>query len=1483
MKNTDIYKKNIEILGKRYPDICLLLNERKYEYPYLYKKFLNDKAEVNISVNLPGTSDMLFYDAREGGGIMDTAIETISSPLLKKHDVLICIGIGLGYIPLAAARTYTDNPRIVIMEHFPEAFQLAISMVDLTDLFEYENLDIYLGRNFSVSEVIFSYKDDLYVGRCRRITHIPSRKIYGEGFISFEREIDENIKLMLTGWNTIRKHGNSTFENGIQNLTSLFNGITVDRLKNKFTGIPAVVVASGPSLGKSLNGLKKIKENALILSCDSAVKPLIRERIVPHMVFSVDHMNSDFDKIRFNLEELRQSILVYWMDTNADSVRGYLGTRRIAALSEDDFKNTWIRSEFGFDFKLPGLVSSNADMAVLTAVYMGCDPIVLAGMDLAYSEGKDHVNGAVIKSQYNLRNLVTIEGLKGYPVYSIQAMVTGRNLMEKNINSCSRNFIDISLSGAYIKGSQIKSLAEFRESVLQKRFELDKCFEQIDWQTPFSPEKIEISLKNIVNITHNLATDARDGLVMVCKLIKVFQKIKHKEAIHKIKQTLKLLTRFKARYKIILAMIRNYRYDDQLDIDRRTVNMDKGNGLTIDYLNNETLKIQKKYYKSIYIAARKIHRRLDGKRAYFQKINRLNRLLKAGVDRDKTYLELARTHAKENVVWLSEQAYKSYLKIHPDDSSAISELAKLYMDTGLWRQAGGIIAYSASHRADDLQLESIKAKFEKRLSGLLESAKTKITANDEQTTFIGDARREVLEYLSVFPKNQEALLLLEKIEKIENEQENNINKIIGFAYSPEQCAYLEEKAKLFVMEGEPEKAIGIYEGLAERFAEKEYRYRTRIGDIRFGQRDFVSALWNYNRGLKQCPGDKKLKTRVRFASPFVDAMLLAKNDSCFMTTVIMPFVASVDAIIESMKNIDKTVHTPCEILLICRPEEEHVCSKIINSTPLKSKPAILVSEFDLLSPKALNMALKMAKGTYIVLLDPVYEFSNRCIDILLRRLVKRKFVGLVQPLIYEYKSTANGNQNGTAYQGCSFPMRNCSCLFLSFKRNLLIKTGLLDEACGNVAEMLEDLRLRACLEGFYNMVTADVCVYRSNGGRFQQTNHDSLSEKWQKDSVPAHYHERYEILKICETADVFLMKGKIERAIITLVNGISIYPDCEIFYRSIAHILIGEKRYSEAIETLNAIPNHSLPVINHPRNLKSTFNGVWECQELKAYAFLGEGNAGTAIQLSDRTLAEYPKNARMLNLKGMASFMARDYKDAKKYFESAIRADDACGLAWLNLGKINQIEGSKAAALKLIRKGFLRSPENNEIAHEYYRMVCQEEKYDEAIRHFEKTIKWLPENKCLHYLLIDLLIRSGRYEDAMMLIEMSIIKFGKDDGILDAALKMRMQLGPTGNKGNSKENTAAVNINSEIDNFEAFLYDLKSITKNIDFLDNGNSPVSKKIAAIFGASIVSEKTGVKNSARYKWKFNHHDVLNWLHQMESPSSVKSSHINEDFAK
>src|SRR5581483_996644 len=72
--------------------------------------------------------------------------------------------------------------------------------------------------------------------------------------------------------------------NTLANLPALIAEGDVTSLVDQFTGVPAIVVAAGPSLDNNIAQLGALEDRALIIAVDTTLRPLRAAGIRPHLI-----------------------------------------------------------------------------------------------------------------------------------------------------------------------------------------------------------------------------------------------------------------------------------------------------------------------------------------------------------------------------------------------------------------------------------------------------------------------------------------------------------------------------------------------------------------------------------------------------------------------------------------------------------------------------------------------------------------------------------------------------------------------------------------------------------------------------------------------------------------------------------------------------------------------------------------------------------------------------------------------------------------------------------------------------------------------------------------------------------------------------------------------------------------------------------------------------------------------------------------------
>lgn len=151
----------------------------------------------------------------------------------------------------------------------------------------------------------------------------------------------------------------------------------------------AVVVAAGPSLQKNIEKLKFIKNHALIIAVDTALKPLYNNGIKPDIVVSIDNRKpSSF----FETPDFIDMPFVLETQGNPDLIKKHKGKRFYAASGENFTKILMdLTGKEGIGVLQTG--GSVGNSAFYLAVACGFQKIIMVGHDLAMTNGKIHAEG----------------------------------------------------------------------------------------------------------------------------------------------------------------------------------------------------------------------------------------------------------------------------------------------------------------------------------------------------------------------------------------------------------------------------------------------------------------------------------------------------------------------------------------------------------------------------------------------------------------------------------------------------------------------------------------------------------------------------------------------------------------------------------------------------------------------------------------------------------------------------------------------------------------------------------------------------------------------------------------------------------------------------------------------------------------------------------------------------------------------------------
>lgn len=297
----------------------------------------------------------------------------------ERYDLLIVLGVGLGYHLLPLAGEKTGFRRILLIDILP-GIEAEILCNTATSCIL--NPESRLVSGSTIDEIEPIVDDFLSAGAERGIQlieHPASIRLFPEYYGSIREIVRRAVDRFGGNTATRTAFGRRYLSNAILNITALERSKPVSSLYNRFKGIPGVVVTSGPSLDRVLPHLKKFRSRVALIAVDSAVSSLIGAGITPDIAVSIDPQ-----------QHVCEHFAPAWPDTIACvfSTTSYplAPRRRPGFISLNTHPLSQLLEELrpGAIGSIDSLTGTVAGDAVLLAHRLGLTPIALAGFDFCF-------------------------------------------------------------------------------------------------------------------------------------------------------------------------------------------------------------------------------------------------------------------------------------------------------------------------------------------------------------------------------------------------------------------------------------------------------------------------------------------------------------------------------------------------------------------------------------------------------------------------------------------------------------------------------------------------------------------------------------------------------------------------------------------------------------------------------------------------------------------------------------------------------------------------------------------------------------------------------------------------------------------------------------------------------------------------------------------------------------------------------------------
>ncbi|PLV58869.1 motility associated factor glycosyltransferase family protein [Brachyspira pilosicoli] len=479
--NLNAIKKNI----KAYPINFLdLLDSAKKEDDISLEVIETKSNNLSAKVIKNGKS-VLLHSAYDPIKEANTLIKEIEDDV----DVVFIFGIGGGYLINAIKKL---NINIVVIEPSISFFNLLIDNFKLDKILEDSKITFFIGGNdIEDIEKFISLKTT------KKVKFFITRSysnLFTDDALFYQTKVLSIIDKKTININTILRFDKLWAYNIASNVVEISTHYGVNRFFDKYKNIPAVVVSAGPSLEKNIRKLKELKDKAIIIAVDTAMKPLSSHNISPHFVITIDPQkkNSKY----FRNVNFKDTVLIAESSVDNEAISSFKGAiyflDSIFPLAKYFMRPLGKRG----DITMGGSVST---AAYDFAIRIGANPIIMLGLDLSFPNHQTHIKGS-----YHEENFFTEIGkLDSYDSRIYKVLVSGNLREEKNvygesvftdsrfdmyrnwyeeqckINS-SKKFYNATEGGVIIKAMENITVDELLKKLDNINIEIDKNSEELN-------------------------------------------------------------------------------------------------------------------------------------------------------------------------------------------------------------------------------------------------------------------------------------------------------------------------------------------------------------------------------------------------------------------------------------------------------------------------------------------------------------------------------------------------------------------------------------------------------------------------------------------------------------------------------------------------------------------------------------------------------------------------------------------------------------------------------------------------------------------------------------------------------------------------------------------------------------------------------------------------------------------------------------------
>lgn len=485
------WDRNAAFFKKHFPDFYSKAIAREYSCDDLSIK---NAGPGNIMLSCGGSQ--CFLHSRYN---IEREMKELIGSDHSRDQILIIFGLGMGYCLDYILKYDIEYRQILIIEPYNNIFKEMLKFRDFEALMKKRGVSMSIVKEAreAIPKIIGQVMTSKKV---RFIYHISYRTVFQELFDEISRLFTNEKRAFLGSTATVDFFIHEWTENQLLSIAKNYPNAMV--FNDRFRGIPAIVVAAGPSLEKRLEELKEIGCRALVIAPGTGARICSQNDIPAQMGIAMDSMKAEADI--FKNSKLDVLVGAYRLHPEVSMV---FPNHFYQMIISNEFIVQYFYEYFGLPLDIVSDHASISTSAVDFAAKLGCDPIILVGQDMCYYDDKWHAGDKKNTIPEGVRKgLVEARDINGEAVYTHSAFLSIQRDMENLNLRCKDKFtlINATEAGLGIPGVENRRLRDVIDTyIADSKADVHEIVEEVlrddSYRIKISETDVEAFYRHIID------------------------------------------------------------------------------------------------------------------------------------------------------------------------------------------------------------------------------------------------------------------------------------------------------------------------------------------------------------------------------------------------------------------------------------------------------------------------------------------------------------------------------------------------------------------------------------------------------------------------------------------------------------------------------------------------------------------------------------------------------------------------------------------------------------------------------------------------------------------------------------------------------------------------------------------------------------------------------------------------------------------------